>query len=110
MRLPRGDQAVIDSRKLTDYCLSLEHDDGQHKARLFQELLGLTQGNAELLIDALKKAAASGDAVKGRADRYGQRYVVDFEFAGPSGKAMLRSAWIVPRGERVPRLVTCYIL
>jgi hypothetical protein len=46
----------------------------------------------------------------GHADRYGQRYVIDFEFQGPVGQAMIRSARIIRTNETVPRLVTCYIL
>lgn len=110
MKLPNGAQALIDPRKVTDYCLSPDHDDGKHKARLFQDLLGLTLDNAQLLLDALKEAAVNGEAVLGKLDKYGQRYVIDFEFAGPNGKAILRSAWIVRADETFPRLVTCYIL
>jgi uncharacterized protein DUF6883 len=110
VKLPKGRQALIDPRKLADYCLSPDHDDGKHKARLFHELIGLTLENAQLLVDALGQAADTGDAVLGKLDKYGQRYVIDFEFAGPAENAMLRSAWIVRAGEDFPRLVTCYIL
>ena len=110
MKLPNGDKAIIDPRKLTDYSLSAAHDDGKHKARLFQELLGISLDNAQLLLDALKEAARAGEAFVGKQDRYGQRYVLDFEFAGPTGSAMIRSAWIIRTGENEPRLVTCYIL
>ena len=109
MKLPNGDRAIIDRRKITDYCLSLDHDDGSHKARLFQALVGLNQDNSTLLLDALQGAAATGDAATGNVDEYGHRYVVDFEFTGPRGTAMIRSAWIVRADEEVPRLVTCYI-
>ena len=110
MNLPNGDQAIIDQRKIVDYCLSLDHDDGAHKAHLFQALVGLNQDNADLLLAGLKEAAATGDAVAGKGDEYGHRYVVDFEFTGPRGTAMIRSAWIVRADEEAPRLVTCYIL
>ena len=109
MKLPNGDRAIIDRRKITDYCLSLDHDDGSHKARLFQALVGLNQDNSTLLLDALQGAAATGDAATGNVGEYGHRYVVDFEFTGPRGTAMIRSAWIVRADEEVPRLVTCYI-
>ena len=109
MSLPNGDRAIIDRRKITDYCLSGDHEDGSHKARLFRALVGLHQGNAVLLLDALEGAAATGDAVAGKADEYGRRYVLDFEFTGPKGTAIIRSAWIVRADEDVPRLVTCYI-
>jgi hypothetical protein len=110
MRLPHGDNVIIDQRKITDYCLSPEHDDGKHKALLFRDLLGLTRDQAALLLDALREAAISGEAIPGRLDRYGQRYVIDFELVGPSGHATIRSAWIIRTGETTPRLVTCYIL
>ena len=109
MKLPNGNRAIIDRRKITDYCLSLDHDDGSHKARLFQALVGLNQSNSTLLLHALRDAAAAGDAASGKVDEYGHRYIIDFEFEGPQGTATIRSAWIVKAGEEVPRLVTCYI-
>jgi hypothetical protein len=110
MKLPNGDQAIVDPRKIIEYCLSADHDDGKHKAGLFHILLGITLEHADLLIDSLRQAARTGDTVAGRNDAYGQRYTVDFEFTGPAGEATIRSAWIIRLGETVPRLVTCYIL
>ena len=110
MKLPNGIQAIIDPRKVTDYCLCPDHDDGKHKAILFEELLGLTLDNADLLLNALKQAAIQEEADIGKLDKYGQRYVLDFDFIGPTGNAKLRSAWIIREGEDVPRLVTCYII
>jgi hypothetical protein len=110
MKLPNGDSAVIDPRKVIDYCLSPDHEDGQHKARLFASRLGLAIDQADQLVEALRNAASAGDAALGKYDQYGQRYVIDFEFAGPSGTARIRSAWIVRVSETLPRLVTCYIL
>lgn len=43
MKLPNPEQAVIDSPKLSGYCLNPEHPDGQNKARVFQSALGLEQ-------------------------------------------------------------------
>ncbi len=110
MKLPSGDLAIIDPRKIYDYCLSLDHEDGQHKSRLFASVVGLTTDHADQFIEALRIAATTRDAILGKHDQYGQRYVIDFEFAGPSGKAEIRSAWIIRRNETVPCLVTCYIL
>ena len=110
MKLPNGDQATIDSSKVTHYCLSPDHEDGQHKAHLFESVLGLTLEDADLLLDALRNAAATGEATLGKQDQYGQRYVIDFEFTGPSGTATIRSAWIIGLNDSAPRLVTCYIL
>ena len=62
MKLPGGDNVEIDQRKLTDYALSPTHPVGKHKARLFALKLGLTRDDAPVLIEALRKAAASEDA------------------------------------------------
>ena len=110
MKLPEGVHAVIDPRKLLDYALSFDHDDGKHKAALFRDLLGITVETVDRLVQGLGEAAAHGDTTLGRHDRYGQRYQIDFGFSGPTGSAVVRSVWIVADGEAVPRLVTCYIL
>ena len=110
MRLPLGDRAIIDERKIVDYCLSNDHDDGKHKARLFREVLGITLDDADHLLRRLKEAAVAREAIPGKLDHFGQRYVIDFEVEGSRGNVNVRSAWIVLAGEEVPRLVTCYIL
>ncbi len=110
MKLPNSERAVVDPRKLTSYSLDPEHDEGRHKAHLFESLVGIDRQNVELLLDAVKKAAASGEAVLGKLDRYGQRYAIDFPLTGPGGTATIRSAWIIRNGEDFPRLVTCFIL
>jgi hypothetical protein len=110
MKLPNGDQAAIDPRKLTEYSLSADHDDGKHKAKLFRQVLGLDAGRVDELIRMLREAAVHAEAVLGRRDKYGQRYTVDFNFAGPDGTVVIRSAWIILNDESFPRLVTCYIL
>lgn len=110
MRLPNGDRAFIDPRKLSEYSLNAEHDEGKHKAELFRELLGFAVDNMDLLIEALARAAASEDAVAGREDPYGERFQLDFRCQGPDGSATVRSAWIIRPDEDFPRLVTCYIL
>ena len=109
MGLPNAERAEVDPRKLTDYCLSPTHPVGKHKATVFRAALGLTVEDAELLRNWLLFAAESGEAVPGRADEFGQRFVVDFPATTESGSAVIRSAWIVPAGEAAPQLTTCYV-
>jgi hypothetical protein len=40
-RLPHGNRAILDIRKLEDYRLSASHPRGRHKARVFRETLDL---------------------------------------------------------------------
>jgi uncharacterized protein DUF6883 len=110
MRLPSGEQAIIDRRKIADYCLSTEHEDGQHKAHVFASVLGLSAADVDELVAALRNATLNHDATLAKLDEYGQRYVIDFPITGRSATALIRSALIVRTNETVPRLMTCYIL
>ena len=53
MTIPHADRAMVDIRKLRDYCLNPLHDEGQHKARVFAAALGITIADAEVLRDML---------------------------------------------------------
>jgi hypothetical protein len=103
---------VVDIAKVRDYCLSDSHPRGRHKARVFRSRLGLTAGDADLLLRALLDAARSRpDNLRPTdADDYGQRYVLDFEMTTAAGTATVRSAWIVLAGQDVLRFTTCYVL
>ena len=109
MRLPHGNQAIVETVKLQEYCLSPTHPRGRHKARVFAAVLGLTADDTELLRDALLQAALTEDAIPTDQDEFGQRYVVDFQMQGPQGTAIVRSEWIVRTGEQFPRLTSCYV-
>ncbi len=110
MKLINADRAEVDLRKLSDYCLSPSHPVGKHKATVFRAALGLTSGDALVLQGWLKQAALTESVIIGQSDEYGDRYQLDFEAATPSGRAVIRSAWMIRVGEDFPRLTTCYIL
>jgi hypothetical protein len=110
VKLPNAERAVVDIEKLRDYCLNPEHRRGCHKARVFKASLGITQEHAEELRKVLLAAASNHEATPEAHDEYGRRYVVDFMATGPSGEAMVRSSWIIRRGEDFPRLTSCYVL
>ena len=80
MKLPNGKHAIFDIQKLQEYCLSSLHPCGRHKARVFA-FAGIRPADAEELKTALLAAAVYGEARSGVASPYGQRYVIDFEFA-----------------------------
>ncbi|MBF2028224.1 MAG: hypothetical protein IGS48_15905 [Oscillatoriales cyanobacterium C42_A2020_001] len=110
MQIPNADNAVVDIRKLRDYCLNLEHNDGKHKARLYASTLGMTVENAEELREILLEVVKTDAAQLGRRDEFGQRYTLDFTLEWQDRSATLRSGWIVEHGSEVPRLTTCYPL
>ena len=110
MKLPNGELAILDLRKIHDYTLSLVHPRGKHKARIFELVLGLTAEDSLVLTGALLRAAAETEAIQGASDQYGIRYIIDFDLEHKGRAALIRSCWIVLAGETVPRFVTCYIL
>lgn len=110
MKLPNPEQAAIDMQKLIGYCLNPEHSDGQHKAYVFRSALGIGVEEVEELRDALLQAVRTYDAVPGKSNQYGQKYLIDFPMTRSEKQAVVRSAWIVRYDENFPRLVTCYIL
>lgn len=108
MVIPNAEYAVIDIRKLRDYCLDPTHDEGKHKARLFAAALDMTKDDAEDLRIALLQAVRTHEAELGRRDGYGQRYTVDFTLEWHGKQAMIRSGWIVEHDSVTPRLTSCY--
>jgi predicted NUDIX family NTP pyrophosphohydrolase len=110
MLLPNGAKAIIDIRKLRDYCLNPDNPRGSGKARVFSSAFGLTAAQAEFLREKLLDAAQLQEAVLGELDMHGQRYIVDFEMTTEVGTAFVRSGWIVRHSESAPRLTTCYVL
>lgn len=110
MLLPNAEHAFIDGRKLAEYSLDPTHPVGRNKAIVFRRALGFTAEDAGTLHDLLRRAVLVHEAVVGRRDEFGQRYIVDFPVTTPVGTAMVRSAWIVRPEEDFPRLTTCFVL
>ena len=109
MRLLNGERAIVDLRKLCDYCLNPDSTRGRHKARVFATALGVTATDAATLRIKLLEVARTGEAQIGELDLYGQRYTIDFALETAVGKATVRSGWIVLHGKPAPRLTTCYV-
>jgi hypothetical protein len=109
VHLPNGDRAIVDIRKLRDYCLNPGSPRGRHKARVFLKALGLTRADASKLRKELLQAARTEEAVLGTRDQYGQRYGIEFLMETEAGSALVHSGWIVLSGTTEPRFTTCYV-
>ena len=109
-RLPNIDGAIIDIRKIEDYCLNPGHPRGRHKARLFRELLGATRGDNAWLRNVLLNAVRRSEAVELAADSFGSRWRVDVPISRQGHNVVVRTIWIVRAGETSPRFVTCWVL
>ena len=109
MKLPHGDRAIVDIRKLLEYCLNPQHPRGRNKARVFASV-GIREADAEELRVALVAAAVGDGTQVGVANVHGQRYIIDFDLFREGRAVRIRSTWIVRAGEDLPRLTTCYVL
>jgi hypothetical protein len=110
MRLPHHDRAILEIRKLEDYCLNPIHPRGRHKARRFREALDLERSHAAWLRDVLLEAARSSEASQIRSDTWGTHWRCDVAIERQQRKAVVRTVWIVRPGENIPRFVTCWVL
>jgi hypothetical protein len=107
--LPNHASAILDLRKLADYCLSAVHPRGRHKARVFREALGISQTDAVWLREALLNGLVDGTATEIVADRFGQRWSVDIPVTRHGKQVVVRTLWIVRKDEQAPRFVTCWV-
>ena len=108
MKLPCGENVVIERGKIADYLLEEAHPDNGGKAFFFVSL-GFTQNEWEELAAAFRKLAVEFPIANRVESLHGWKYVVDGEIETPSGKkARVRTVWIVDRGLEIPRLVTAY--
>ncbi|WP_434057847.1 DUF6883 domain-containing protein [Bradyrhizobium japonicum] len=110
MHLPNGANAIVDIRKIEDYCLSPSHPRGRHKARVFREALDLQRGDAVWLREALLQATPSGDASQIATDRWGSHWRMDILLRRHQKQAVVRTAWIIRAGDDRPTFVTCWVL
>ncbi len=69
MFIPNANQAIVDIRKLRNYCLNSEHDDGKHKARLFSSMLDINANDAEKLRLILLAGVKKHSCQLGRKDQ-----------------------------------------
>ena len=108
-RLPNAESAVLDIRKLADYCLNGDHPRGRHKARVFRTALGIGPDDANELRDLLLDGAKTAPATLAQKDGWGEHWRIDVTVARQNRRAVVRSLWIIRTGEAAPRFVTCWI-
>lgn len=109
MKLPNADKAVIDIRKITDYCLNDKHPTGKHKAVVFKSAFNINQRDSRIFMAAILKAIKSEEVVESGKDKYGKRYTVDCNFSNFGKEVTIRTHWIIKQNESFPRLITCFV-
>jgi hypothetical protein len=110
VKLPNGHRAVLGD-KLKEYTLNPDHRRGEHKARLFASILGITVENQQILEAALLAAAQNADNVESRGDNgYGRLFTITISLTTPKATATVKSIWIIRHEEDFPPLASCYIV
>ena len=107
--LPNYQEAFIAIEKLRDYCLNPFHPIGKDKAVVFKSALKFTSQDTYLLQEAIHRGLSKSEAIPGKKDQYGKRYIVDIKIRNLDKEAVVRTGWIIKKGEDFPRLTTCYV-
>lgn len=108
--LPNFKNAVLDIRKLRDYCLNSEHPKGKDKARVFRAALGISQRDSVWLRNEILHNLEFSPATKQSEDKYGVRYVVNIKITKQSKSVILSTVWIIEHNDMRPTLITCRVL
>lgn len=104
------DKIIVPKEKLTEYALNLEHSgDGKPKAKLFNDLLGITKENWRYLAAQIENGLTDGKLCKVRKTDYGIQYHIDIPIKGLNGLSKtVRTAWITKDNATIS-LTTVYI-
>ena len=101
---------TIDPAKLTGYALNRNHPRGQHKARIFEAVLGYNLDNYRDLLKEIETKALDSQAQLLHADKHGRHYRVDIAVVGANGnQTTVRTGWLIMPGQNNAILTTLYV-
>ena len=105
MPIPGALGLSVETRKIADYLLNLDHPDGGPKARYLLGR-GFTQTAPDRLRVAIEDAARTQATVSVERNPFGVKYVLQCEIETPSGRRpCVRTVWI-DEGDGLARFVT----
>jgi hypothetical protein len=108
MNLPNGDKAQVPKGKITEYLLSLAHEDGRAKAQFFSHF-GFALSEWQRLATALQEHAQQHPVARVEESPFGKRYIIEGAIKAPDGRTpFIRAIWFIEDGTEIPRLVTAY--
>ncbi len=100
--------ALVERKKIVEYLMNAAHPDNGGKAAFFIAL-GFQTEDWETLAAALRSLALNFPVYRNIETVHGRKYIVDRTIETPLGKTpVVRTVWIIDRGEDIPRLVTAY--
>ncbi len=74
---PEWDRATLDLRKLTEYCFNPSDLRGRHRARVFEQSLGIGREDAPWLQAAILEMLPRSQMLELESDRFGARWRAD---------------------------------
>jgi hypothetical protein len=108
LKLPNAHLALVERVKIVEYLLNASHPDNGGKAPFFIALR-FERDDWEIFAPALLQLALVSTVSQNMETIHGKKYIIDGTIETPSSKSpIVRTVWIVERGEDAPRLVTAY--
>lgn len=96
----------VETSKLADYLLNLDHVAGHGKARFFRAM-GFSENATDEMIEAFRRHAEDNKIARVVAHQYGVKTVVECFMDTPSGKrCCIRAVWNDHLDGKPPKLVT----
>lgn len=108
-QLPNSTEEVeVQSGKLVDYLLNLDHKDGGSKAKFFEQELEICSKDSVFLKAQLIDTLSNASLINARLNQHGMQFEAMLPIKGINGRtAIIKTAWIVRPGERAS-LVTAF--
>ncbi len=98
------------SKKLTEYCLNMEHEKGKDKARVFESILGIKKEDYKFLRAQLIQGLKENKVEYRELNCHGINFGANIKIQGKNGKmAIVTTGWIYDFNKRNIRLITAYI-
>ena len=108
-RLLVSENANIEPKKLA-YSLNSQHEDGKHKAKVFEDVLGYNESNSADLEREVRTLLKVADKRFREETQYGKKFEARMFITGPNGRtAPVLSGWIVEPGSTKFRMTSLYV-
>ncbi len=96
--------------KLRDYCLSTDHDIGQHKARIWRSVAGFHRGNVSRMQEAIRAAAPTAEVLGWKLNNDGSAsWRTRMAIQGANGsRVWIQARWRTTVPGNAPRLTSTW--
>lgn len=108
MKLPNNDRSFVADKKITEYLLNLNHDEGKSKAKFFFAL-GFALNKINEFKDALVLHSVQREIYQEVQNDFGTKYELRCEIITPDSRnPCIVTVWVFDNGSDSHKLVTAY--